>query len=667
MVSLTIDGKTVEAQEGTTVLRAAEQAGIKIPTLCDHAHLTPYGGCRLCIVDVQGFRVPIASCTLPVSQGMVVRTNTDQIQTARRFILSLLFSERNHFCPFCQVSGGDCELQNAAYDQGMTHWPMQPNWNTFPVDTSHPYFVLDNNRCILCRRCVRACAELSGNFTLSIAERGARSILVADFDVPLGQSTCISCGSCVQSCPTGALIDRQSAYLGQEVKLDVTESVCVGCSVGCGIKIYTRDNHIVRIEGDWDAEVNHGVLCKNGRFVPVNDERQRVTRPLVRKDGELQPATWEEALNAVAAHLKPLKGKAHDGVAAIASTRLPAETLSSVRQLFAEQLGSQMVTSLEEGVPSALPATVAAELGHPYEGKLQELGASDCVVAIGVDLIKSHEVAGFMVKRNLPKGAKLVVIDPKENSLDEMAHYTLKAARGTDLDVLLALQAAVIKQDLAKINAPRLDVDKILAELPAKTGISAETILSVAQVIAHAINPVFVYGKGITATGTPQTLHALITLARLIGALTAERSQLISIKGEANSLAAVQYHLDQPFQLNGHQAVFVALGDDHPSKRLLQRLEKAPYLVVQASYLSPLTAMANVVLPVEMWAEQEGHYANLEGRLQQTHKAVQAPEGVWANEAVLAALAERLGLSAQVDWKAQLMQRIPSAPLSETH
>src|SRR5512134_561366 len=152
MVQITINDRQIEVPEGTTVLRAAELAGIQIPRLCEHKELTPYGGCRLCIVEVQGVRVPMASCTLPVNNGMVVNTDTEALKKSRKFILSMLFSERNHFCPFCQVSGGDCELQNAAYAEEMTHWPIQPGWNNFVVDTSHPYFVLDNNRCIPCRR-----------------------------------------------------------------------------------------------------------------------------------------------------------------------------------------------------------------------------------------------------------------------------------------------------------------------------------------------------------------------------------------------------------------------------------------------------------------------------------------------------------------------------------
>ena len=296
MAQLTINGKQIDVPEGTTVLHAAQMAGIHIPTLCDHKELTPYGGCRLCIVEVEKWRVPMAACTLPVNEGMVVNTETEAIRKSREFILSMLFSERNHFCPFCQVSGGDCELQNAAYHEEMTHWPIQPGWSNFVVDTTHPYFVLDNNRCILCRRCVRACSELVGNFTLSAAERGAASTIIADTDVPLGESTCIKCGTCVQVCPTGALIDRTSAYQGHDVSLEEIKSVCNGCSVGCSVKLMVRNNRIVRIEGDWDGEVNHGLLCEHGRYDPMNESRNRITTPQMRKNGKLEPVSWDEAL-----------------------------------------------------------------------------------------------------------------------------------------------------------------------------------------------------------------------------------------------------------------------------------------------------------------------------------------------------------------------------------
>jgi formate dehydrogenase major subunit len=257
----------------------------------------------------------------------------------------MLFSERNHFCPYCQVSGGDCELQNAAYAEGMDHWPLQPNWQPFGMDASHPYIILEHNRCILCRRCVRACSELVGNHTLGFEERGAKSFLVADLGTPLGESSCVSCGTCVQICPTGALIDRWSAYRGRETQVDSTRSICLGCSVGCGINILTRDGSLVRIEGDWDAKLNDGVICKTGRFLPMSDQHDRITTPLVRKDGKLKAATWEEAFNVITTKMKPLTGKPDDGVAAVASTRLPVEALATFRQVFVSGMKSNMVTT----------------------------------------------------------------------------------------------------------------------------------------------------------------------------------------------------------------------------------------------------------------------------------------------------------------------------------
>ena len=335
MVNFTIDGKTVEVPEGTTVLKAAEAAGIHIPTLCYHPALVPFGGCRLCLVEVEGMRTLQPSCTLPASDKMVVHTDTDKVKAARKFVLTLIFSDRNHFCPYCQVSGGDCELQNAALDEGMSHWPFQPNWQHYPVDATGQYFVMDHNRCILCHRCVRACGELVGNFTLGIEERGASSMLVADTGVPLGESTCVSCGTCVSVCPTGALIERRAAYQGHEKQLEPVQSVCIGCSVGCGITVYARDNRLVRILGDWDAPLNGGVLCKDGRFLPMEEDRERITTPMVKKDGKLQPATWEEAISTIASKMKPLAGKKGDGIAALTSTRLPVEALSQFKQLFA--------------------------------------------------------------------------------------------------------------------------------------------------------------------------------------------------------------------------------------------------------------------------------------------------------------------------------------------
>jgi formate dehydrogenase major subunit len=627
MITLTIDGQKVEVPEGTTVLEAADKINVRIPRLCHHPALKPYGSCRLCVVEVEGFRTMQASCTLPASNNMVVRTDTPALRESREFVLSMLFSERNHFCPFCQVSGGDCELQNSAYDEHMTHWPLQPNWTNFPVDTSHPYYVLDNNRCILCRRCVRACGELVGNFTLAIEERGANNLLIADVGVPLGESTCIKCGTCVQVCPTGALIDRTSAYQGLDKKVDYTPSVCIGCSVGCSVNVVTRDNRLVRIEGDFNGAVNGGLMCENGRYVPMTESRERITQPMLKKNGKLEPVSWDEALKAIADHMKPLVDKGDHSVAAIASTRLPAEALSLFKQLFADGFGSTVVTSVEEGLPTARSTELAQTVGS-FEAKLEALKTADAVITVGVDLSRNHQVAGFFAKRIRPNGVPIIVIDPGDNGLDPICDVAIKPEAGKDADVFRALLAASKGETIADAQ-----------------------LANAAHLISKAQKPVIVYGKGLIAFNEPQALETMIEYAKAIGA------NVIGVKGEANSLAAAQYQLDRPFALNGHQAAFVAIGDDYVTQRLLQRLEKAPFLVAQASYASKLTKMADVVLPVTIWAEQGGHYVNLEGRLQEAVAALQAVDGVRSNVEALQAVAQQVGVETKDNWKEALFQR----------
>jgi formate dehydrogenase major subunit len=662
MVQITINGKQIEVPEGTTVLRAAEMAGIYIPRLCDHKELTPYGGCRLCIVEVQGVRVPMASCTLPVNNGMVVNTETEALKKSRKFVLSMLFSERNHFCPFCQVSGGDCELQNAAYHEEMTHWPIQPGWNNFVVDTSHPYFVLDNNRCILCRRCVRACAEMAGNFTLSVAERGAKSTIVADTDVPLGESTCIKCGSCVQVCPTGAIIDRTSAYQVHDKDLTEIKSICHGCSVGCSVKIMVHDNHIVRIEGDWDGSVNRGVLCEFGRYNAANETRKRITTPLVKKNGKLEPVSWEEALKAVSSKLAPLASD-KDGIAAITSTRLSAETLTAFKDLFAGTLHGDLVTSLEEGMPSSSVLKFAEKQGA-FEGKLELLRTADTVMCFGANVGNTHMVAGFMFKRNMTKGTRVINIDPQEDLLDDVASLSLKNKPGSDLALILGLEAIIIKEGLERRPMNFADVDGRIDEAVRMTGISLEKLTQAARTLANSITPVILFGKGITAQRDECLVEELYKLAALVGAVDSERAGLISVKGETNSLTAALLGLDQVFELNGQKAVYAAIGDSQVSRSLVERLSKAPYLVVQASYESKLTDQADVVLPVTVWSEQEGTYINLDGRIQKMTKVLTPPENVHDNLAVISELAAQMNISLNSNWKEAILARPSSVSLN---
>jgi len=602
MPHLTIDGLPIEVPSGTTVLRAAEMHGIAIPKLCDFEHLKPYGGCRLCVVAVEGARTLQTSCTLPVSEGMVVHTDTPQVHEARRMVLAMLFSERNHFCMYCQVSGADCDLQNAALDEDMTHWPMQPAWNAYPVDASHPYFVLDNNRCILCRRCVRACSDLVGNHTLGIQARGAEALLVADAGALLGESSCIRCGTCVQVCPTGALMERFSTYRGLLPQTEGVRSICVGCSVGCGVILRTRDNHLLRIESDWEAPVNRGLLCEDGRFKPLHQQQgERLRAPLVRRGGRQHTAAWEEALRLLAEKLSA----AGERLAALISTRQPTESLAAFTHLFRDTLHARVVTSIEEGYATH-PALEAA-LASGQRASLDDLRQADCIFVLGADLYHNHQVAGFLVRRSLPHAAQLILCGAPDTPLSAQAALDLPAGE-EDADTLRRLSA--------ENGSPALR--------------------QAARMLTAARRAVFVIGRGFAARGSAESIQALLEAAKRFDA------RLLPLYGKANSRAAVNYRLQAPFKPQGALAACLFLGDDQPHPRLLARLESVPFVVVQASHASELTARADVVLPATTWMEQSGHYINLEGRLQKAQAALQPPPGILSVQETLQRLASLL-------------------------
>jgi predicted molibdopterin-dependent oxidoreductase YjgC len=382
----------------------------------------------------------------------------------------------------------------------------------------------------------------------------------------------------------------------------------------------------------------------------------------MRKNGKLEPVSWDEALGALADKLKPLAGK-KDSVAALASTRLSAEALTMFKELFADKFKSSMVTSLEEGVPTAA-VTSFAEKNGAFEGKLDVLRNADTVLCIGANIHKSHMVAGFLFKRNLPKGTHLINIDPDISDLDYLANTTLKNKRGSDLALIKGLQAIIVKEGLGRTSLTLSNVDKLIEEAVIASGVSLEELTQTAQMLARSISPVILFGKGITAQRDEAIVEELHRLAVLVGAVDGERFGLISVKGEANSLTASLLGLDEAFKLNGEKAVYIALGDDYVSKSMVEQLSKVPYLVVQASYESNLTEKADVVLPVTIWSEQEGNYINLDGRMQKAEKAVNPPENIRDNMAVLSEVAIRMNMKVESDWQKAVLGRRSSVSLN---
>jgi formate dehydrogenase major subunit len=414
-IRVIINGREVLAQLGVTILEAAHQAGIDIPTLCHHRALMPIGACRICVVDIKGQRNLQAACAFPISEGMEIETESPRVVSARKLILDMLFSERNHFCPFCEISG-DCELQNLGYRYGIDHWVYPTYTKAFPLDATRKYFVMEQNRCVLCQRCARACGELVANHTLGLRERGAETMIHADANLPFGESTCISCGTCLQVCPTGSLVDRRSSFMGRGDQTERIKSICNKCSVGCGMQIVTRGGNILRIEGDWDTSVNGGLLCKRGRFDPLFDERTRITQPMIRRKGKLEPASWNDALKAIAKRLDDTEAKE---IALLVSGDATNEALYIAGRLFQKELRSKNVGLISGAAPEWI---------GKKPGTFADLIGSDMLLLVGANPVKDQPVASFRIKRLVDKGMRLVVVDDGENGLAPFAETTLKLA-----------------------------------------------------------------------------------------------------------------------------------------------------------------------------------------------------------------------------------------------
>lgn len=328
IVTLTINSQRIEARAGATILEAAQAAGIRIPTLCYHPALPPEGACRICVVEVKGQRLLQPACTFPVAEGMDVQTDTPKVRSARKFILELLLSDHPQDCLTCEMCG-DCELQALAYEYGIKQSPFSGERRRYPVDDRDPFILRDLEKCVLCRRCVRACSEIQAVDAIGIAYRGFRSKVATAFDTPLLESNCVFCGQCVSVCPTGALIEKDSVGLGRTWEVRKVTTVCPYCGVGCNFDLNVLDGKVIKVTSNWEVGPNKGALCVKGRFGwQFLHSPDRLTTPLLRRDlaeswgftvdqgqqaaqrpwgDEFVPVSWDTALDLIAKRLAAIR------------------------------------------------------------------------------------------------------------------------------------------------------------------------------------------------------------------------------------------------------------------------------------------------------------------------------------------------------------------------
>lgn len=321
MIKLHINGEPVEVASGTTILAAAKQMGIDIPAFCHHPKITSSGACRICVVEVNG--VLITSCSTPVEEGMEVITNSPYIENIRRDIVDLILSDHPNDCMACQKTG-ECELQELAYKYGIREPHFKGERRIYPKRDNNPFIERDMEKCILCGRCVKICDEVQGVGAIDFAYKGFGTKVCPPFERDLN---CEFCGQCIMVCPTGALVGKEWSGKGRYWKINEVETTCPYCGTGCSITLHVRDNKIIRVSAKEDSGVNQGLLCVKGRFGhDFVSSPDRLKTPLIRKNGELQPVSWDEALDYAAEQLKKIKKTyGPDAIAGLSSARCTTE------------------------------------------------------------------------------------------------------------------------------------------------------------------------------------------------------------------------------------------------------------------------------------------------------------------------------------------------------
>jgi predicted molibdopterin-dependent oxidoreductase YjgC len=325
LVTVTIDGQTVQAPAGTSVLDAAQSIGIKIPAMCYDPDLSAVGACRLCVVEIEGIRNLPASCVTTCSEGMVVRTGTPAVMEARKTLLELLIANHPLDCMTCEKSG-TCLLQQYCYEYGVPSAPFEGDQHAYPIDDDNPFYLRDMNKCIVCGRCIRACEEIVGRNVLDFAYRGFNTKVGPFMDTPISESDCVYCGSCIAVCPVGALEEKKMVGVGRTWELEKVRTTCPYCGTGCTFDLNVKNGKVVGVTGT-DGDVNGRFLCVKGRFgYEFIHSDDRLKTPLIKKNGEFKEATWTEAFDLIASQFREIKDKhGSDSFGVLSSARCTNE------------------------------------------------------------------------------------------------------------------------------------------------------------------------------------------------------------------------------------------------------------------------------------------------------------------------------------------------------
>ncbi len=649
MVNLTIDDKKVTVPKDATIYDAAKAAGIKIPILCHDKKLHPFGGCRMCLVEVEQMKGRlIPSCTTPVTEGMTVTTTTPEIVNARKLVLELLLLKHPVDCPVCDAAG-DCDLQNLTYEYKVNTNKFTDEKFNHKIDYENPLIERDMNRCIHCGKCARICDEIVSYGAYTFMNRGIEAKMGTEFDGPLN---CEFCGSCVSVCPVGALISRPFKFKARWWSMNKVKSVCSYCGTGCQLTLGVKDNQVLTTIYDENQGFHNGQLCTRGRFGYqfVNSDK-RLTTPLIRKNGKLEPATWDEALQAVVDGLGSTKASGIDSLAGLVTPRLTNEELYLLKKLFNECLGSDNLDHSAGYAHSALSAGAFESLGHAASpSTIADIQKSDLLLVVKTDAYETHPVLGFEINLGVKrKGVDLRIISDKKGKLSRLPKaITYVYKPGNEIFLVNALAKAIIDNNLtdaavagiAGLEDYKKSLENYTPALVAEAcGIAADEIVSLATDYAKAEKALILLPLGLGYAGHDKYLaQALINLALLTGNVGKEGAGILIMGEKNNSQGAVDMGVF-PGQkgkcasaiidscVEGTIKALYVVGENpvvsYPNrKKVIAALDKLDFLVVQDLFLTETAEKANVVLPACSFAEKEGTFTSVGRIVQKIQKAI---------------------------------------------
>lgn len=685
--TLTIDGKQVTVPVGATILEAAAELGIKIPTLCWLKKVSTTGACRMCVVKVEGVERFMTACNTPVKGGITVITTSPELEVARKKTLELMLVNHPLDCPVCDA-GGECDLQDTCYSLKVDKNSYGADLERLPIRYDWKLLESDPNRCILCEKCVKVCREVVGREAIEVVDRGDNTIIDTITRQPLD---CDFCGNCIAACPTGTLISKPFKFRGRPWAFDVTPGVCAFCSSGCQIEYHARNGRIERVTSSDDG-YNRGNLCINGRFgFAAFNSPDRITSPLMKDgSGQLKKASWDDALDAVAARLKDTATTSGGGaVAGIGSPRVTNEESYLFQKFLRGALGSNNIDS--EARLGYLPAQVIQWEMLGYSGGtfgMEAIEKATAIVVIGADL--KAESTGFayrVIQAATKNDAKLVLAGSRASSMNKFANAFLQCRPGSEAWLIAGLNKAVLAEGLAAsgsmsgLDGLKSSLDALSFErISELSGVSEAQLRDAAALICSGGRTAVIYGADVIRSADRKNAVAgTVDLALLTGAVTETGAGIYPLDEKNNTQGMLDMGIC-PEYLPGYRtydhaaAAFGAvwksaipavpgkdlfqildaieageikalyvMGSDPlhflPNRsRVMKALQKLDLLIVQDLFLTDTAKLAHVVLPAATGAEKSGSFTSADNRVQCFSAAVKPAGDVRSDAEILTTL-----------------------------